>query len=287
MNDLRNRLKIICRLAVRVTVIPIILASLSAYPAEAAGEEASGKKNEITTIFPVPSPVYGMSDRSTLALVDPFKKYPCVAVRSDGYIVEYNGAKYFAPDDYFAPAAMVSGPINPKGPFEKSEFSAKSLPGEIEKSEFFFNTAAVKSFYSLAFILYLKSGKDEANYIETLKSFDEHIIKYGNEKKNEDGFLKVLSEFLKSRKIGNEYFGASAIGPKTLADALRFGKTVVFISESATRDGDVLVFFNSRGPSGEMISFDYYSHPGGIKKIGKNDAARFVASSVPGYLIID
>lgn len=257
--------------------------AFAAFPAAAAGQA----KRYVSPIYPVHSPLYSISEKNDAATAEPTKRYECESVREDGYIVVVNGARYFAPDDFFT-SSEFAGPA-PLGAeaSDRVDFAPKNLPAEIGGSEFFFNTASAKSFYALAFIIYLKKGKEVSNYVEPLKSFDEFIIRLGSEKKDRMGFLKVLSDFLTSQKIGNKYYGDSTIGPAALWDALRSGRTVVFVSDSGQAGGEVAVFFGARSLSRDAVTYDYYSHPLGIRRIARREAAGLAAAAAPAFLVID
>ncbi len=251
--------------------------------------EVFGASDEVETIRPVhgvPVPLYPVGDGGGSAIINAGaeSEFAVESYLRDGYIVKLNKKNYFAKSVHFAPVYLLNSDLKGKASAAGS-FSGVKLPDEIERSEFFFTSADKKSFYSLAFLFFLKYGGKYDKYDESLKLFDDFIIGSDASSKKA-GLLKVLSDYLLSVKIDCRAFLQKNIDYCSLLQCLRFKRPVIFISTVRRSAGDIMIFFDAREVSAGNVIFKYYSYPDGISEAGIYEIIYILANAVRGYLVL-
>lgn len=248
----------------------------------------AASSDEVETIRPlykVPVPIYPV-DGGGPAMINPGagSEFQVESYLRDGYIVKFNKKDFFVKSVHFAPAYLLDSEMKTSGASAGS-FSDVKLPDEIEKSEFFFNSADKKSFYSLAFLFFLKYGGKYDKYDEALKMFDDFIVGAGASSKK-SGFIKVLSEYLLTVKISSKFFSGKNIDYCSLLQCLRFKKPVLFISTVKRSAGDVMIFFDVREIAEGNVIFKYYSYPDGISEVRMYETFYILANAMRGYMVL-
>lgn len=251
-------------------------------------EVFAASSDEVETIRPVyrvPVPLYPV-DGGGPAMIDPGagSEFAVGSYLRDGYIVRFNKKDFYAKSVHFAPGYLLDGEVKGGGASAGS-FSDVKLPEEIEKSEFFFNSADRKSFYSLAFLFFLKYGGKYDKYDETLKMFDDFIVGADASSKKA-GLIKVVSDYLLSVKISSKFFPQRNIDYCSLLQCLRFKKPVLFISTVKRSAGDVMIFFDVREIAEGNVIFKYYSYPDGISEVRIYETFYILANALRGYLVL-
>ncbi len=247
---------------------------------------SSDEVETIRPVYGVPVPLYQIEDGGAPAIINAGaeSEFAVESYLRDGYIVKLNKKNYFAKSVHFAPLYLLNSDSKGKASSAGS-FADVKLPDEIEKSEFFFNSADKKSFYSLAFLFFLKYGGKYDKYDETLKMFDDFIVGAAASSKK-SGFLKVLSDYLLSAKLDVKVFLQKNIDYCSLLQCMRFKKPVIFISTVRRSAGDIMIFFDAQEISDGNVIFKYYSYPDGISEVRIYETIYILANAVRGYLVL-
>jgi len=206
----------------------------------------------------------------SIVTVPPGSEFKALKEVKGGYIVEGAEGEYFAPGGFFVYSAIASECLNAlkSNEFKPDDFFKIELPPEIENSEFFFNNASKKSFYTLAFLLYLKNGTGYRRYEQDLKDYDDFMAEVS--KKGTDlSVIEAISAFLNSgRDVKNAKSALCIKRPlfETTASALLSRrKPVVFLTCIDEAGGELVAAYSIKGREGFEKKVDCYIYGRGIQ----------------------
>ncbi|HOT75447.1 MAG TPA: hypothetical protein PK467_06665 [Candidatus Wallbacteria bacterium] len=232
---------------------------------------AAGSSEEVRLISPVNSvyvPLYPQNFHSldSIILCDKNSKFKLVRETAAGYVVEFDGERYLAPAEWY-----IYDELSGKGPgvwgaggFDASAFAGVKLPGEIESSEFFFNNASKKSFYSLAFLLFLKNGPAYGGYEQKLRDYDDFMGNAAKKKRN-ICVIEAFSEFLNSSAPGSAVCVRRRPSPSVIYGLLASGRAAAFMSFKNGAEGEIVIAYGRSLKNGVEKQISCYIHGAGLR----------------------
>jgi|GEM_PF-5289889 len=240
---------------------------------------------EIMSLRGTPAPVYPRNADSlnSMLILDANKKYKAVKYIKNGYLINIDEEPYIASSSFFAPAFLFSGGSEHLN-VNADDFFKLKLPKEVDSSEFFFTSAERKSFYSLAFILFIKFGADYKDFEKRLQEFDDFLPE-SSKKERKKSFTETLGDYLEKNKILPIYFSPQMPRIEVIEAALTLHKPVVFISNLENPSGEIITAYSANA-HGNMLEVSCYGYGFGLKIYSRDDFELLLSKSFKGFLVI-
>ena len=248
-------------------------------PEAAAAAETTAEVRLISPINSVYAPLYpqNFSSLDSIILCDKSSKFKLIRETAGGYVVEFDGGHYLAPAEWYIYEELSRKGRGGSGSAfaDASGVAGVKLPGEIESSEFFFNNASRKSFYSLAFLLFLKNGPGYGGYEQKLKEYDD-FMGAAAEKNQNLCVIEAFCNFLNSAAPGSAVCVKRRPSPAVVYGLLASGGATVFMSFKNGSDGEIVIAYGSNRRGGQEKRINCYIH-GGAAGLQSLPAAEFEA----------
>ncbi len=269
-----------------------VMASLLIILISGAAVSAFAETAEAVFIKPAGSlyaPLYPreFSSIASVAAAEKDARYKLVKEISGGYIVECEDGLFIAPSRWyvFEELAGESANVTKNKDFNASGFFSIELPKEIESSEFFFNNASIKSFHSLAFLLYLKNGPGFGGYEQKLRDYDDFLALAAKKKTNPTA-IEAFSAFFNSD--GSK---ASVCMKRRLTAEIAYGlleshKPVVFMSYANSADGEIVVAYSLSGREGFEKQAECYIYGSSLKTFSWKEFEKTLESSSNIFMVL-
>lgn len=269
-----------------------IVAALLIISVFSAAGSASAETVEAVFIKPAGSlyaPLFPREFSSMASIVTAEKdaKYKLVKEIPGGYIVECEDGLFVAPSRWYVFENLAGESANaPKNKgFDASGFFGIELPKEIETSEFFFNNASIKSFHSLAFLLFLKNGPGFDGYEQKLRDYDDFMAAAAKKKTNPPA-VEAFCDFLNSG--GSK---AAVCMKRRLTSEIAYGlleshKPVVFMSFANGAGGEIVVAYSLAGREGFAKEAECYLYGSGLKKFSWSEFEKTLESSSNIFMVL-
>jgi hypothetical protein len=241
-------------------------------PSISEAGDISGEILLVKSPFSIYAPLYpkNYAAADSIVTVPPGSEFKALKEVKGGYIVEGADGECFAPGGFFIYgrlAAKCANALKSKD-FKAADFFKIELPSEIENSEFFFNNASKKSFYTLAFLLYLKNGAGYGGYEQNLKDYDDFMAEASKKGMNLS-VIEALAAFLNSGRDSKGDQTAVCVKrglTETAACALLSErKPVVLFTYINGSDGEIVVAYSINGREGFEKEIDCYIYGRGIQ----------------------
>lgn len=239
------------------------------------------------------APLYprNYSSADSIITVSPGTEFKALKEVKGGYIVEGPEGECFAPGGLFLYERLAKKSINAlkSKNFNAADFFKIALPVEIENSEFFFNNASKKSFYTLAFLLYIKNGPGYAAYEQRLKDYDDYMSEASKKGLNLS-VIEAFSVFLNS--VPNSKGVPCAVCVKrrltetTAYALLSERKPVVFFTYLSGADGEIIAAYSMEGREGFEKEINCYIYGRGIQTFKFKEFEAFVQSSSNLFMVL-
>ncbi len=229
------------------------------------------------------APLYPQNPRQSESIViaQPAREYEALKSAGDVFIVNDENGKYAAPVLWFVDSRLAGPSENAlkNSDFNVNDFFKIKLPPEIEKSEFFFNNASKKTFYSLAFLLFLKYGPAYKDYKRKLGEYDDFMADLAKNKSIMI-VLDALAHFINSFSNSGEGPAAVFINRRPCAaeiySLLNFRKPVFFLSRFKGASGDIIIAYSYSGKEGFEQSVNCYVYGAGLVTLGREEFERIL-----------
>lgn len=235
------------------------------------------------------APLYPREFSSMASIVAAEKdaRYKLVKEIPGGYIVECEDGLFVAPYRWYVFEDLAGESVNAtknKG-FDASGFFRIELPKEIETSEFFFNNASIKSFHSLAFLLFLKNGPKFDGYEQKLRDYDDFMAAAAKKKTNPPA-VEAFCDFLNSG--GSK---AAVCMKRRLTAEIAYGlleshKPVVFMTFANSAAGDIIAAYSLTGREGFEKEAECYIYGTGLKKFSRGEFEKTLESSSNIFMVL-
>lgn len=252
-----------------ITGLSLFLLFFQSLILEAADESVETVIVKSPAAFYAPLYPKNYSSADSIITVSPGSEFKVLKELSVGYIVEGPDGECFAPGNFFLYERLVKKNQNylKSKNFNAADFFKIKLPAEIENSEFFFNNASKKSFYTLAFLLYLKNGPDYSAYEQALKDYDDFMAAASKKGLN----LSVIEAFTEFFNSGAGNKGGVAVcvkrrlTEKTAYALLSEHKPAVFLTYLNAADGEIVAAYSMEGREGFEKEVNCYIYGRGVQ----------------------
>lgn len=257
-----------------------------------AAGTVSAETEEAVFVKPAGSlyaPLYPRDFSSMAAIVTAEKdsRYKLVKEIPGGYIVECEDGLFVAPSRWYVFEELAGESVNASKnkEFDASDFFRIELPKEIETSEFFFNNASIKSFHSLAFLLFLKNGPKFDGYEQKLRDYDDFVAAAAKKKTNPTA-IEAFCAFLNSGGPKAAVCMKRRLTAEIAYGLLESHKPLVFMSFANGADGDIVVAYSLTGREGFAKEAECYIYGTGLKKFSWSEFEKILDSSSNIFMVL-
>lgn len=269
--------------SLKFLLVPAVISAILSFSGMVAASTSEAEM--VRPVSGLMSPIFPAGRPGKASFVPPGTSFGVEGRCPGGYVVTHERERYIAGYEYFAPDYLLErGRGTSSVSLAASGFSAAALPAELERSEFFFTSAGRKTFYAMAFLLFLSRGGG-TGFDADLRNFDEYLSAAGAVN-GKIRLFEAFSGFLGGAAIRTRLFADGNLTYDELRQCLRFKKPVVFMTGSRDSSGEIIVAFELDEPSRDYQLIRMYSYPSGIFTVTRGEAKGLLAGSVPGYLVI-